>query len=172
MRDRSVAYGTALARAILGWAGTARFAEPRGLTWKPPQGRQYWVNTGEPSQYIATSLSAVSEAVTLGNPADTLAVGTAAERSFIVTRPKSSRIKTLPGLNPTGVTEPYWDRLRPFVLTSLDQCAPPPPVPFSEAPGSEFLRQGKAGYDTRRTVTPPQHEIHLYWAGNPRQIGH
>ncbi|PYO81650.1 MAG: hypothetical protein DMD65_11670, partial [Gemmatimonadetes bacterium] len=158
MRDRSVVYGAALGRAILDWAAADRFAETRGLTWKPPRGRQYWVNTGEPSQYIATALSAVSEAVTLGNPADTLAVGTAAERSLIVTRPKSSRIKTLPGLNPTGVTEPYWDRLRPFVLTSLDQCAPPPPVPFSEAPGSEFLRQVKAVYDTGRTLTPEQRE--------------
>ena len=171
MRDRSVAYGAALGRAILDWAATDRFTETRGLTWKPPRGRQYWVNTGEPSQYIATSLSAVSEAVTLGNPADTLAVGTAAERSFIVTRPKSSRIKTLPGLNPTGVTEPYWDRLRPFVLTSLDQCAPPPPVPFSEAPGSEFLRQVKAVYDTGRTLTPEQREIALYWADNPGESG-
>src|SRR5207247_7312896 len=71
MRDRSVAYGAALGRAILDWAATDRFTETRGLTWKPPRGRQYWVNTGEPSQYIATSLSAVSEAVTLGNPADT-----------------------------------------------------------------------------------------------------
>src|SRR5206468_186206 len=119
----------------------------------------------------ATALSAVSEAVTLGNPADTLAVGTAAERSLIVTRPKSSRIKTLPGLNPTGVTEPYWDRLRPFVLTSLDQCAPPPPVPFSEAPGSEFLRQVKAVYDTGSTLTPEQREIALYWADNPGESG-
>src|SRR5712691_4665217 len=100
MRDRSVAYGAALGRAILEWAATDKFAETRGLTWTPPRGRQYWVNTGEPSQYIATTLSAVSEAVTLGNPADTLALGTAAERSLIVTRPKSSRIKTLAGLNP------------------------------------------------------------------------
>src|SRR2546425_6971717 len=44
----------------LEWAATDKFAETRGLTWTPPRGRQYWVNTGEPSQYIATTLSAVS----------------------------------------------------------------------------------------------------------------
>jgi len=171
VRDRSAAYGAMLGQAVLEWAAHDRFAETRGLTWKPPKGRQYWVNTAEPQQYIATSLSAQSEAVSLGNPADTLAAGATAERSLIVTRPKSARIKTLAGLNPTGITEPYWDRLRPFVLTSMDECAPPAPLPYSEAPGSPFYRQVKAVYDTGRTLTPEQREIALYWADNPGESG-
>jgi len=171
VRERSTAYGAALGRAVLDWATSDRFLETRGLTWKPPRGRQYWVNTGEPPQYVATSLSAISEGVTLGNPADTLAAGAAAERSLIVTRPKSSRIKTLAGLNPTGVTEPYWDRLRPFVLRASDECAPPAPVPYSEAPGSAFYREAKAVYDTGGTLTPEQREIALYWADNPGETG-
>ena len=171
VHDRSTAYGATLGRAIAEWATGDRFFETRGLAWKPPRGRRYWVNTAEPQQYISSSLSAQSEAVSLRNPADTLTAGAAAERSLIVSRPKSARIKTLAALNPTGATEPYWGRLRPFVLTSMDECAPPRPPPYSEAPGSEFYRQAKAVYDTGSTLTPEQREIALYWADNPGESG-
>jgi len=171
VRDRSTAYGAALGRAIADWAAGDRFSETRGLAWKPPQGRRYWVNTAEPQQYISLSLSAQSEGVSLQNPADTLTAGAAAERSLIVSRPKSAGIKTLSALNPTGATEPYWGRLRPFVLTSMDECAPPPPPPYSEAPASEFYRQARAVYDTGSTLTPEQREIALYWADNPGESG-
>jgi hypothetical protein len=171
VRDRSTAYGATLGRAIAAWAAGDRFSETRGLAWKAPQGHRYWVSTAEPQQYISVSLSAQSEAVSLRNPADTLTAGAAAERSLIVSRPKSSRIKTLPALNPRGATEPYWGRLRPFVLTSTDECAPPPPPPYSEAPGSEFYRQVKAVYETGNTLTPEQREIALYWADNPGESG-
>jgi PAP2 superfamily protein len=171
VRDRSATFGATLGHAILDWAAGDRFKETRGLTWQPPKGRRYWVNTGEPEQFSSVSLSAVSEGVTLGNPADTLAAGGASERTLVVSRPKSSHVKSLAAVNPTGVTEPYWDRVRPFVLTSMDQCAPPPPLPFSETPGSEFYRQVKAVYDTGRTLTPEQREIALYWADNPGESG-
>src|SRR5439155_11561687 len=97
------------------WATGDRFSETRGLAWKPPQGRRYWVNTAEPQQYISLSLSAQSEGVSLQNPADTLTAGAAAERSLIVSRPKSSGIKTLAALNPTGPAGPVPGGLRPFV---------------------------------------------------------
>src|SRR5436309_10125108 len=171
VHDRSTAYGATLGRAIAEWATGDRFLETRGLAWKPPRGRRYWVNTAEPQQYISSSLSAQSEAVSLRNPADTLTAGAAAERSLIVSRPKSARIKTLAALNPTGATEPYWGRLRPFVLTSMDECAPPRPPPYSEAPGSEFYRQAKAVYDGGSTLTPEQREVALYWADNPGESG-
>jgi len=171
VRDRSTAYGTALGRAIADWATGDRFLETRGLAWTPPQGRRYWVNTAEPQQYIASSLSTQSEGVSLQNPADTLTAGGATERSLIVSRPKSARIKTLAALNPTGATEPYWGRLRPFVLTAMDECAPPRPPTYSEAPGSEFYRQVRAVYDTGNTLTLEQREIALYWADNPGESG-
>src|SRR5207247_9151046 len=57
MRDRSVAYGAALGRAILDWAAADRFAETRGQTGTPPRGRQYWVNTGDPSHAPPTALT-------------------------------------------------------------------------------------------------------------------
>src|SRR5438132_706852 len=96
VRDRSTAYGAALGRAIADWATGDRFSETRGLAWKPPQGRRYWVNTAEPQQYTSVSLSAQSEGVSLQNPADTLTAGAAAERSLIVSRPKWAGIKTQP----------------------------------------------------------------------------
>src|SRR5438132_5009585 len=102
VHDRSTAYGAALGLAIADWATGDRFPETRGLAWKPPRGPRYWVNTAEPQQYISVSLSAQSEGVSLQNPADTLTEGAAAERSLIVSRPKSARIKTLAALNPTG----------------------------------------------------------------------
>src|SRR5438552_3890661 len=171
VHDRSTAYGAALGLAIADWATGDRFSETRGLAWKPPRGPRYWVNTAEPQQYISVSLSAQSEAVSLQNPADTLTAGAAAERSLIVSRPKSARIKTLAALNPTGATEPYWGRLRPFVLTSMDECAPPAPPSYSGAPRSEFYRQARAVYDTGSTLTPEQREIALYWADNPGESG-
>src|SRR2546425_9448469 len=90
VRDRSTAYGAALGRAIVDWATGDRFSETRGLAWKPPQGRRYWVNTAEPQQYISLSLSAQSEGVSLQNPADTLTAGAAAERSFILSPPETA----------------------------------------------------------------------------------
>src|SRR2546426_4051591 len=102
VRDRSTAYGAALGRAIADWATGDRFSETRGLAWKPPQGRRYWVNTAEPQQYISSSLSAQSEGVSLENPADTLTAGAAAGRPFIVSPPATGRTKTLPPPNPPG----------------------------------------------------------------------
>src|SRR2546428_1040311 len=87
VRDRSTAYGAALGRAVVDWATGDRFSETRGLAWKPPQGRRYWVNTAEPQQYISLSLSAQSEGVSLQNPADTLTAGGPAPRPVIPHRP-------------------------------------------------------------------------------------
>src|SRR3989441_8380197 len=94
VRDRSTAYGAALGRAIVDWATGDRFSDTRGLAWKPPRGPRYWVNTAEPQQYISSSLSAQSEAISLQNPADTLTAGAAAARPPIVRPPKTPRAKT------------------------------------------------------------------------------
>src|SRR2546430_14563001 len=115
VHDRSTAYGAALGLAIADWATGDRFSETRGLAWKPPRGPRYWVNTAEPQQYISVSLSAQSEGVSLQNPADTLTAGAAAERSLIVSRPKSARLQTPAPLNPTGATGPDSGRRRPLL---------------------------------------------------------
>src|SRR3989449_11278689 len=105
VRDRSTAYGAALGRAVVDWATGDRFSETRGLAWKPPQGRRYWVNTAEPQQYISLSLSAQSEGVSLQNPADTLTAGGGGPRSPAARPPQSSRLKTPAPPHPTGAPE-------------------------------------------------------------------
>lgn len=63
--------------------------------------------------------------------------------------------------------EPYFGTLRPVVLTSPDECAPPPPVPFSTEPGSEMYEQANVVYQTELNLTDEQREIARFWADGP-----
>ncbi len=63
--------------------------------------------------------------------------------------------------------EPYWAEVRTFALTPVDICAPPPPVPFSTDPASEFYAQARATYDTVAALTPAQFDTALFWRDNP-----
>src|SRR2546430_11220639 len=117
VRDRSTAYGATLGRAIADWATGDRFSETRGLAWKPPQGRRYWVNTAEPQQYISSSLSAQSEGVSLENPADTLTAGGAAGRSLFFPPPQTARDTTPPPPPPAGGAERDRGARRPVLVT-------------------------------------------------------
>src|SRR5207244_8506841 len=108
VHDRSTAYGATLGRAIAEWATGDRFLETRGLAWKPPRGRRYWVNTAEPQQYISSSLSAQSEGVSLENPADTLTAGAAAGSSLNLNPPKTAAIQNPAAPNPARPNEPHW----------------------------------------------------------------
>ena len=89
----------------------------------------------------------------------------------MVNRPKSATIKTLKAINPTGATEPYWGTLRPFVMRTPNECAPPPPAEFSTAPGSDFYAEAKRVYDVSKSATEDQRLTVLYWADNPGQTG-
>jgi hypothetical protein len=80
-----------------------------------------------------------------------------------------------PGLwspTPPGFTAPHqpcWGRLRPFVLSSGAECAPPPPPAFSIDPESPFFEEAMEVYVTTRAVTPEQNAIALFWADSPGQ---
>jgi hypothetical protein len=63
--------------------------------------------------------------------------------------------------------EPYFGTLRPMVLTNPAECAPPPPVPFSTAPGSDMYNQADAVYQTDLALTKEQREIAQFWADPP-----
>lgn len=67
--------------------------------------------------------------------------------------------------------EPYWGTLRTFALPSADACAPPPPTPYSEDPGSPFFAEALAVYEVSLTNTAEQRLIAHFWADNPRQTG-
>lgn len=63
--------------------------------------------------------------------------------------------------------EPWFGSVRPLVLTTGDECAPPAPVAFSTAVGSDMYNQANAVYQTDQASTPAQREIARFWADGP-----
>jgi hypothetical protein len=83
-----------------------------------------------------------------------------------------------PGLwSPTPPTfaphplQPCWGKLRPFVLNSSTECAPPPPPSFSTNPASELYELALEDYDTVNQLTAEQKAIAQFWADNAGQTG-
>jgi len=61
--------------------------------------------------------------------------------------------------------------LRPFVLTSGEECAPPPPPAYSEDPASEFHGLATDVYTITLNLTDEQRTIANYWADNAGSTG-
>ena len=171
VQDRSRELGVRIGEAVLTWAAADGFAATRTRPWKPPVGPQYWVNDTPENDYVPQNLSGGTDLVALDNPSASLRPGTASERSLVVNRPKSTTIKTLKAINPTGATEPYWGTLRPFVMRTPNECAPPPPTEFSTDPASAFYAEAKRVYEVSKSATEEQRLTVLYWADNPGQTG-
>lgn len=170
--ERSLAHGRALGASILAWAATDSFFATRDRPWTAPTERTAWVNTVTTDQFVPQLLSGQSDIVLAGNPASTLDPERASARSVFTNRPKAARKgNTLPSFNPTRPTEPYWGSLRTFAIRDGDECAPPPPVSYSEAPGSPFWTMAKEFYDSVKTITPAKRDIALFWADNPVATG-
>lgn len=167
----AVAHGRTLGHAILAWAATDSFFATRGRPWTPSGKRTEWTNTSDVSQFIPQTISGQSDLVQLGNPNVHEDVERATTKGTFTNRPKADGPTTLPSFNPTRPTEPYWGHLRPFVLSSADVCAPPPPPAYSEQPGSPFYMIGRQFIDTVRVLTPEQKQIALFWADNPVATG-
>lgn len=66
---------------------------------------------------------------------------------------------------------PCWGSVRPFVLTTPDQCAPNQPIPYSEDPASEFYADAWEVYETGTTLSNDEATIALYWADGPKDTG-
>ncbi len=65
--------------------------------------------------------------------------------------------------------EPWFGQIvRPVVMTSPSECAPPEPPPFSTTPGSEFYEAAKEVYETEVNITDEQREIGAFWADVPK----
>jgi hypothetical protein len=97
--------------------------------------------------------------------------GEASDRGLILSRPKNIGKGTLAPVNMTGVTEPYWGKIRPFVLKTWDECPVPPAAPYSTDTSSALYKNAKAVYDVHQALTPEQKAIALYWADNPGESG-
>jgi hypothetical protein len=62
---------------------------------------------------------------------------------------------------------PYWGNIRLFVPGSLENSNPPPPLPYSTDPNSDYYKMHKEVYDVSLTLTPEQIALALYWRDNP-----
>lgn len=63
--------------------------------------------------------------------------------------------------------EPYWEQVRTFALSPVTACTPPPPVPFSTDPGSEFYAQAMVTYNAVNNLTDAQKDTAFFWRDNP-----
>lgn len=163
--------GVRLGEAILAWAARDGFDSIRTRPWKPPVGAQYWLNDTRADEYVPQNLSAATDFVALDNPSASFRAGAASERGLVVNRPKSTSIRTLKAVNPTGATEPWWGTLRPFVLKASDECPAPAPAAYSPDLKSDFRAQAEAVYQSGKGLTDEQRQIALFWADNPGQTG-
>jgi len=170
-RDRALSHGRALAAALLAWAADDGFFATRRRTWTAPTARDVWTNTVTQDQFVPLMLSGESDLVAPSNPGVALDLERAGERFVFTNRPKNSAGTTLPTFNPVRPTEPFWGELRTFAIRDGDECRPPAPPAYSESPGSEFWKMGRAFADSVATLTPEQRTIALFWADNPVATG-
>lgn len=63
--------------------------------------------------------------------------------------------------------EPSWMKIRPMILDSCNQFAPPPPPPFDTAKSSEFYVEMMRVYETGVNLTDEQLAIAKFWDCNP-----
>ena len=169
--EASLRHGRLIATTLLEWAATDSFFATRGRAWTLTGRRGEWVNTANVSQFVPQTLSGQSDLVQFSNPEIHADAENVTTKGTFANRPKLQGPTTLPAFNPTRPTEPYWGHLRPFVLASGNECAPPPPPQYSEAPGSAFYQMGKQFHDSVRALTPSQRGTALFWADNPVATG-
>ena len=71
--------------------------------------------------------------------------------------------------------EPNWREIRPMILDSANQFAPPPPTPFSTDKNSLFYQQAMNVYTVMDSAKESKQEIANFWDCNPyvmHQQGH
>lgn len=78
-------------------------------------------------------------------------------------------VSTPPNFGPA--IEPYWGRMRTFVLPSADACFPPTPIPYDETPGSAFHEQALHVRAVNLALTDEQRFIAMFWRDNPLTSG-
>ena len=63
--------------------------------------------------------------------------------------------------------EPYWGRMRTFILDSVKNFKPLPALPFSTDTASTFYKEAKEVYDVGNDLTEEQKFIASFWDCNP-----
>ncbi len=168
---RSVQHGARLGAALLAWAATDGFFATRALSWTPPKARGQWINTVTADQLVPIQLSGETDIVSPANAGLSMDLERAGERFVFTNRPKNAAGTTLPTFNPVRPTEPYWGTLRTFAIRDGDECRPPEPPAYSEAPGSAFRQMAQVFADSMAALTPEKKQTALFWADNPVATG-
>ena len=171
VRAHSQDLGSRVGNAIVAWSHGDGFDTTRGRPFAPRIGLAFWGNDSPANTFTAQNLSAASAFVALGNPANVLQSGNSSDRGLILNRPKRAGVKTLPGVNMAGLTEPYWGNIRPFVLKKWNECAAPEPPSYSTDTSSVLYRDAKGVEETRTHMTPQERTIAFYWADNAGESG-
>ena len=171
IQARSKELGNQIGSKIIAWAHGDGFDTTRGRPFSPMTGLAYWVNDSPANTFTAQDLSARSAFVALDNPANVLQSGNTSDRGLILNRPKRAGVKTLPSVNMAGLTEPYWGRVRPFVLKKWDECPAPEPPAYSADTTSPMYRDAQVVRETRVHMTPENRAIAFYWADNAGESG-
>jgi hypothetical protein len=63
--------------------------------------------------------------------------------------------------------EPNWNTLRPMILDSARQFAPPPPTPYDMRDTSQFYKELMEVYEAVNNLTKEQGQIAEFWDCNP-----
>ena len=66
--------------------------------------------------------------------------------------------------------EPYWMRIRPWVLDSARQFKPIPPIAYSEDTISDFYKAAREVYEIGKNLSDAERETGLYWDDNPFEV--
>ncbi len=66
--------------------------------------------------------------------------------------------------------EPYWSKIRPWVIDSAGQFMCAPPIDFSDKKGSAFYNQALEIHDIVKNLTPWQDSTAWYWDDNPFKL--
>ena len=170
LRAASEEHGRLLGNAIVGWSRTDGFDGTRGRKYVAAVGPGLWVNDAPAQVFASQNMSGASEMVELNNPASVLQAGKAGDRALVLNRLKRGN-RTLPVVNMTGMSEPYWMEVRPFALAKWNECAIADPPPYGKDSLAALFADARAVYDAKRLLTPEQREIAFYWADNAGESG-
>jgi hypothetical protein len=115
--------------------------------------------------------------VDYGNKVAEHVLAWASKDNYLQTRsfPKYSILEDPATWKPTppgymDAVEPHWNKIRPFVIDSAAQFAPPPPTQFSVDKGSQFYKEALEVHSIGVNLTQEQKDIASFWDCNPYMI--
>jgi len=170
-RTTSDSIGRAVGLAIVVWSRTDGFSATRGRPYVAPVGDSLWINDSPASNYATQNVSGASEFIALDNPANQQRSENVSDRGLILSRPKPASAKTLPAVNMSGASEPYWREVRPFALRTWNACPISAPPSYGVDSASTLYQNANAVVAAKRGLSAAQRTTALYWADNAGESG-